>query len=244
MHLPILTPIMIAGSDSDGWLVMVAPGKLRPPQQWTDDDYREALRNLADLHDYFWNLDDDLDAFANLRRPLDRDFAAQMETVQQALEMLRQRQIGSLSTTWLSGVERRLKPAADRLRQLPFTLIHGNYWADTIVRPLDGRQVSYHWLDAAIAPALLDVVLFAGHSRMYLNVALDDHLQHYRDGFMDEQWQHWDAQWRDALLWTFATIQLPLLASQPDEWLIQQEASLREVWLNPISRMINEQDDL
>lgn len=73
-HLPVYTPLLIAGEDKDGWLVTLAPGQLRNSEKWDADDYRAAVDNLAMLHDRYWGLQEDLENFDNLKQPLGSDY--------------------------------------------------------------------------------------------------------------------------------------------------------------------------
>ena len=72
-HLPILVPGLVAGDATQGWIVVEALAGLRPPEVWTVEDYREAVINLAALHDRFWGLGEDLAIFPWLGRPFDAD---------------------------------------------------------------------------------------------------------------------------------------------------------------------------
>src|SRR5262245_22171046 len=82
--LPVLVPGFIAGDEDDGWIVLEAVSGLRPPAEWTADDYREAILNIAAMHERFWGAGEALTAFTWLARPLDADLDATINAVRES----------------------------------------------------------------------------------------------------------------------------------------------------------------
>ena len=172
-HLPVVVPGWVAGESSEGWLVMEKLQDLRPPNAWSADDYRQAADNLASLHDRFYGLQEDLDAFGQLARPFDRDYAAIKEKCTAQAHQLTGSQIEPRINAAINLLLERMDAIAAPLREQEFGLIHGDYWADNIASPLDGgRHIIANWQHAAIAPHILDVVFFYQQSSAHLQPAL------------------------------------------------------------------------
>ncbi len=86
--LPLHTPALIAAAPTGDWLVLEAVRPLRRADRWRAEDYWKAVRGLAALHERFWGLRDDLDAFPWLGRPLEADFAVHVAAAAQAIERI------------------------------------------------------------------------------------------------------------------------------------------------------------
>jgi hypothetical protein len=186
-HLPIIVPGYVIGDDTEGWLILEGLSDLRPPEHWTVDDYREAVDNLALLNDRFWGLEEDLDNFMCLWRPLDQDYPSVRDNIWQAsqtlIDQIPHPQLdSSRSKTTFHVLAEQLETIKAPLLEQSLTLTHGSYWAGNIARPLDGRQIITQWRYAAIAPAILDVVMFYQTTLNHLQPAmsLDAAIERYR----------------------------------------------------------------
>lgn len=250
-HLPVLTPMTIAGDDVQGWLVMLAPNSLLAPQTWTVEDYREAVDNLAKLHDYYWNLYQDLDTFANLRHPLDTGYPQLASVIQQTVQILTSFcPYPELATPFhlslFTSLTEKLDTISDVLRQEPFTLLHTNYWPDTIARPKDGKQEIAHWHQAAIGPAILDAVMFAQQLNSHLNplFPVKAALMRYQYQLSDRQqqqiWQQerWNFLWDYALVWLLMAEKLPWVVTLPPDEYRQRHEAMQRVWFEPAAQIL------
>ncbi|MFP4322718.1 MAG: hypothetical protein ACLFTK_09715 [Anaerolineales bacterium] len=244
--LPVILPGFIAGDDLEGWLVLEDLEDLRAPDDWTVDDYREAVDNLALLHDRFWGLEEDLDNFIWLAQPLARDYAAVVERVGTAHDALATLpHFASLAQMHPSGLFATLVTALDDiaapLRTAPQSLVHNVYWPGTIARPLDGRQMITHWREAAIGPPMLDLINFyqttLGHLKPSL--PLEAALARYRVQLGQRQrgsvWSDtaWALQWDHALLWNLAVEWLPRLPHLSAEAYTRLHDRLARLWYTP-----------
>lgn len=250
-HLPILTPLVIAGDDVQGWLVMLAPSNLRSPQAWTVDDYREGVDNLARLHDFYWGLFQDLDTFSNLKHPLDSGYNVLVKQIQDAIQRLTQNcPYPELATPhylalfdWLI---KHIHGIAQVLKQEPFTLLHGNYWPDNIARPLDGNQTVANWHQAAIGPAILDAVMFAQQTNTHLNplFPVKAALERYKVQMADRQqkplWTHeqWNLLWDYGLLWLLMAEELTWVVTLSPQDYSRWHTQMERVWFDPAVKIL------
>ncbi len=246
-HLPLLTPGLVAGDPSQGWIIVEALSDLRPPEQWTREDYIEAVRNLAAMHDRFWGLGEDLAIFPWLGRPLEADY---QETVIAAAEavgiLVMEEPISALSTprNYLAfgALVQRADEIAAPLRQETDTLLHGDYWPGNVARPIDGRQIVFDWQRAGIGPAILDLVAFVQATKMTLEptLPLDEAVTLYREemircvkpGWEDDA--HFAVLWDHALLWLFLTLWLGRLATMSLRDYDLLPPRFERVWLEPV----------
>ncbi|MGH2523520.1 MAG: hypothetical protein ACRDH2_13535, partial [Anaerolineales bacterium] len=73
-QLPMETPALVAADPAGDWLVLEAVEAGIAPANWSAGDYRRAVRALAELHERFWDLADDLAAYPWLARSLTGEF--------------------------------------------------------------------------------------------------------------------------------------------------------------------------
>jgi aminoglycoside phosphotransferase (APT) family kinase protein len=245
--LPVLVPGFIAGDEEDGWIIIEAVSGLRPPTEWTVEDYREAILNMAAMHESFWGAGEALRAFPWLARPLDADLEPTISGVRETVRRLTMNpdRIPALSE------ERHLNLFV-RLSRLVFavilplqeeeqTLVHGDYWPGNIARPIDGRQMVFDWQRAGIAPAIIDLVGFAQSTRMSLDsgMPVDDMIALYRDSHKQNFGRDWDdAQferlWDHALIWLFMVNWLGRLATIKADDYERIRERFSDVWLDPV----------
>lgn len=247
-HLPVYTPLLIAGDDKSGWLVTLAPGQLRGSEIWDVDDYRAAIDNLAMLHDRYWGLQEDLENFDNLKHPLGSDYEKVAKSIQESVSLIT---IPSLAVprylTLFQVLLDKLQVIAELLQQEPFTLLHGSYWPDNIASPQDrGRQQIAHWQQAAIGPAVLDVVIFAQQTNAYLKPAfpMSAALARYRVQLAsrrrDSLWndQQWKLLWDYALLWLLLADYLPWITALTPDLYATWHPLMQRVWYEPAAQIV------
>jgi hypothetical protein len=254
LWIPLVTPGFLMGNPNEGWVVLQDLEHLLHPSAWRVDDYREAMDNLAALHDRYWGLQEDLDNFMWLWQPLERDYPPLQASILQAGQDLLTLQ---QHPEWSNERHRALlehlleKNAAvrDWLRCQPLTLTHGSYWAGNLAARLDGRQIITHWYYAAIAPPILDAVMFHQSTLSHLqpSQSVDGSLQRYRaklealqglDHWTDAAWEQ---QWDYALLWLFNLHWMERLAQMPNTWYKAIHARMDSVWIKPVALALHRQ---
>ena len=187
-HLPLLVPGLVAGDESEGWLILEVMTGLRPATQWLVEDYQEALTNLVNMHDRFYGVSDVLVTYPWLAQPLSTDYADTVKAATEAVEALvHDKHLPLLAEPHHVALFQRLMNAVDDiaapLLEETFTLVHGDYWPGNIARPIDGRQIVFDWQLAGISPAILDLVAFVQSSCLYLEPAMPvaDMIAFYRE---------------------------------------------------------------
>ncbi len=252
-QLPMDTPALIAGSPSGDWLLLEAFHSAREPDQWQVEDYRQAVDALADLHDRFWGLGEDLAAFPWLSRPLEADFEVHVTAAAHAIErvvhdgqpepLARAPQRMRVLARLVGEAERVVGP----LRRQPATLLHGDYWPGNIASLQDGRQLVYDWQLAAVGPAVLDLLVFVNKSLWWFGDAMPlsavDLIDRYRTILQARtgiSWQEpvWLELWDHALMWRFLQEWVDLLAASPDPLLQTRAEQLDRVWLDPVAQAV------
>lgn len=243
--LPVLVPGFIAGDENEGWIVLEAVTGLRPSAEWSADDYREAILNMAAMHDRFWGQGEVLVAFPWLARPLTADFDPTVSAIREAVRVLTMNSSPPLSDTQYLNLFIRLirlvLAVVGPLRDEPETLVHGDYWPGNIARPLDGRQMVFDWQLAGIGPAILDLVGFVQSSQMNLQPAMpvDEMIRVYREAHVKSFGQDWEGEqfaplWDHALIWLFMVHWLGRLATMKADDYARIRERFAIVWLEPV----------
>ncbi len=245
-HLPMLVPGLVAGDEIDGWLILEVLTGLRPTAEWTPADYEEAIVNLANLHDRFWGLSQDLANYPWLARPLDDDYQDTMAAAREISRHLKR----NPHLFWLKIPANRelldqltdsADAIADPLTDEMLTLIHGDYWPGNIARPIDGRQVVFDWQLAGIAPAILDLVWFIQATRLQIepSMPITDMVACYRQSakrLFKPDWDddHFQELWDHALMWLFMTHWLAKLSNMTPETYALIDERFQEIWVEPV----------
>ena len=260
IQLPMPTPALIAADPGGAWLVIEAVKPQTGLAPWTADEYLQAVALLARLHERFWGLADDLSAYPWLARPLTLDCEIHVYAAAQALgEIVRQewpplialslQTLGTLGQI-ISQAEQVVAP----LRAMPFTLLHGDFWAGNIGRDEDGDWVVLDWQLAGLGPGVLDLVVFLQTSQWLPRAASEPGIfaappelpltpakliSRYRREIarlLGLRWSdaEWSELWDHALLWRFLQEMLPWLASVSHEEFAAREQLFAEVWLRPV----------
>ena len=251
--LPVNTPALIAAAPTGDWLVLEAVRPLRRADRWRADDYWKAVRGLAALHERFWGLREDLDAFPWLGRPLEADFAVHVAAAAQAIERIvtSGRPEALASRPERVAILAQLTGQADQIARpllaLPATLLHGDYWPGNIAVAAEGRQVVFDWQMASVGPAVLDLFTFVTKSQWWFGtmpVEADEIVERYRAELAErtgESWpdKAWKVLWDHARLWRFLQEWVDLLAAMPDALLDTNSQALEQLWLEPVADAVN-----
>ncbi len=238
-HLPLLVPGLVAGDEIDSWIILEVLTGLRPATEWTIEDYREAITNLAVMHDRFWGLLRGSGELSWLARPLDADYHDTVTAAADAMQALTQdNRLPTATLELFSRLTQSMDKIIEPLRAETATLIHGDYWPGNIARPIDGRQIVFDWQLAGIGPAILDVVACVQSTRMMLQPAMpyDAMIKLYREKLVeltDPGWsdEHFAYLWDHALMWLFTATWLGRLATMPHEQYTHIQTAFETVWL-------------
>ena len=252
-QLPVRTPALIAAAATGAWMILEAVRPLRRPDRWKPDDYGKAIQGLAALHDRFWGLGDDLEAFPWLGRPLQADFGVHVSAAAQAIERIvtsgRPEALAARPerVTMLARLTAQAGEIAAPLLKLPATLLHGDYWPGNIAVVRDGRQIVFDWQMASVGPAVLDVLTFVTKSQWWfgeLPVESADLVGLYRQTLAElgsVEWSDdaWQTAWEHARMWRFLQEWVDLLAASPDALLDASTEALERLWLEPVSEAVS-----
>ena len=250
--LPVQTPELIAASAVGDWLLMAAESESRPPEGWTAEDYAHAVDNLVNLHDRFWRLEEDLEAFPWLARPLQADFNVHVAAAAQAIgHMVQSGRPETLAgSPWRMRLMAQHTTQADRVAEplvrAPATLMHGDYWPGNIAILADGRQVVYDWQMAGVGPGVIDLLTLVMKSRWVfgdLPLAASELITRFRRGLQARngfEWsdEEWDRLWDHALMWQFLEEWIDVLAASPDAVLRARADELDANWLQPVAQAV------
>jgi thiamine kinase-like enzyme len=254
-QIPIEIPTLLADQPNGEWLVFERIQTGTPSDKWNADQYLAAIDNLVSLHDRFWSLEEDLEIYNWLGRPLTRDFEVYIQAASTGLQRLLDRgtlPIFDQKPVYLSMLEDLVKQAGDiaqELKNIPSTLIHGDYWPGNLLMAPAEKLVTYDWQHVSIGPSILDLVKFCQASRWHfapLPLSQAEITGRYRsqlankNGFMWTD-RDWDRNWDHALLWIFLTDWVDLLAQIPISILETRQADLESAWLKPVYEAINHQ---
>lgn len=243
-HLPLLVPGLVVGDEQEGWFVLEVLTNLRPAPAWQVEDYDEAISNLVSMHDRFWGLSEDLTNYPWLARPFGADYddtiIAAAASAHSLINDERLPQLRPYFDTF-SRLIRCSDEIAAPLRDIPATLIHGDYWPGNIARPIDGRQIVFDWQLAGMGPAILDIVGFAQAVRLHLTPpqSVEEIVQHYRQQsvlLIGSDWDdaHFNYLWDHALMWLFIMKWLGKLATMPTNLYDRIHERFVVVWLEPV----------
>jgi thiamine kinase-like enzyme len=247
-QVPIQTPDLIAASPLGDWLLMERLHPLRGAEKWGSSSYLQAVDQLADLHNRFWNLAEDLEAFPWLGDPLASDFEVHQAAADKALERILEAaelepMAGFPGRRWV--LERLVSDTpriTEPLRHQPATLLHGDYWPGNMALISDDQLAVYDWQLAGIGPGILDLLVFIKKSAWWygpLPLGVKELIDRYRSQLSIQggiEWSEadWSLLWDHALLWRFIQEWLDLLAAIPLPVLATRAELLDEIWLQPV----------
>ena len=249
-YLPVRVPKLFAAHPNGDWLVleMLPPGRL--PEQWTRDDYLLATDQLVALHDRFWGLGADLAAYKWVSRPLDADLDIYRQAATSAYHKLTKGAASSLLTEdpkladLLDHLLKLFNLLVRPLRHQPPTLIHGDFWPGNIHVHTDGSLTVYDWQHIGSGPGILDLVTFIQSSLWWfspLPISPDEIITHYRRELEQAAGarvsaEEWERLWDHALLWSFLTRMLDVLACMPESILRSRKKLLKTTWIKPVRK--------
>jgi hypothetical protein len=247
-QVPLATPDLIAASPLGDWLLMERLMPVRPAEGWGEREYLAAIDQLADLHNRFWNLGQDLEAFPWLGDPLASDFEVHQAAADKALERIAEAaqiepMAGFPGRRWVfESLVAETPRITAPLRREAATLLHGDYWPGNMAL-LDGNTLSvFDWQLVGIGPGILDLLVFIKKSQWWygpLPLEPADLIQRYRDELKrrgDISWTEpeWSVLWDHALMWRFIQEWLDVLAAIPLPVLATRAMLLDEIWLQPV----------
>lgn len=247
-QLPVVIPTLIAASPAGDWLLMEAVPPSHDASLWEPKEYLKAIDALSQLHDRFWGLGEDLNAFPWLSRPISADFGIHVTAGEHAVEKIKYHGKPSVIAEVPARVEllEKLTSKAEKviapLRREVSTFLHGDYWPGNISVMRDGSQIVYDWQLAAIGPAILDLLVFVKKSIWWFGSLPLDEIeitQHYRERIQSRigiTWddEKWEVLWDHALMWRFLQEWLDLIEASPEPILEARSALLETVWLQPV----------
>ncbi|HKJ27035.1 MAG TPA: aminoglycoside phosphotransferase family protein, partial [Anaerolineales bacterium] len=129
---------------------------------------------------------------------------------------------------------------------LPSTLLHGDYWPGNInIHPTNGLTV-FDWEDAAIGPAILDLVSFIQGSTWHfspLPLPQEEIIGHYLNrlkiaGGRILSQKEFETQWDFAVMWTFINGWVRTLASLPESILSMRLNALQDLLFNSLQQAV------
>ncbi len=247
-HVPLATPALVAHGAVGDWLVLEYLETSRDPRHWQQQDYENAIDALAELHNRFWSLREDLEAFPWLADPLASDFDVHRAAADKAIERITQAAgpkplAGLPGRRWiLERLAQEAESVVSPLRSQPSTLLHGDYWPGNIALDANGGQTVYDWQLAGIGPGVMDLLVFVNKSEWWygpLPLARDELVARYREQLKRRAGLTWDEEtwsllWDHALMWRFVQEWFDLLAASPLALLATRAEQLDELWLQPV----------
>lgn len=245
-QLPMATPALIAAGTGGEWLVLEAVQAEPLLAHWDAAAAVQAVDLLAQLHERFWDLADDLGTYPWLARPLTLDYEIHVIAAAQALgQIVRDERPARLAHSAdalaiLGQVISQSDQVAQALRSMPFTLLHGDYWPGNLLRDDDGELIVLDWQMAAIGPGVLDLLAMVTTSAWEGAAPIEaaDMVAAYRGAIarcLGRLWSDgdWAYLWDHALLWRFMQEMLPWAASAAADVYAEREARFEAVWLEP-----------
>lgn len=248
LQLPMQTPAIIAADNMGSWMVLEAVSADIASTEWGAPDYARAVTALADLHERFWALSDDLAVYAWLTRPLSTDFEIYVLAAVSAVEKMMRDNAPSLITsslevlTGLGQILTQVERMAEKLRVAPHTLLHGDFRPANIALQEDDELVVFDWQLVGTGPGVLDLVAFVNACRWErpdLPVDPEQLIAQYRAEMAARVGVQWsDDEWAElmdyALIWRFIQEMLGWAANASADRFAQREAAFRDIWLQPV----------
>ncbi len=249
-QVPIEIPRVLATQPEGDWMLLEHFPTGPTPEDWNAGEYYLAIDQLVLLHERFWSLDEYLDIYNWLGRPLTRDFEIFVQAAAFGVDQFMGLSPASIFTQdpgfliMLKGLIAQAGAIAEELRNLPFTLIHGDYWPGNLQALPEGRLIAYDWQHVSLGPGILDLVKFFQVSRWGfspLPVSQPELANRYREKILEKNgvcWEDnfWQKQWDYALLWIFLTDWVDLLAKIPTPIVETRQAEIASIWLEPVSQ--------
>jgi len=251
--LPIALPELVTADAPGSWIMLEPYPPRYPAEQWTANDYRQAVLNLAALQDRYWTMQEDLAVYPWVSFPLKTDFETICLAASKSIETIIRNGWPPLvceSIEYMTAMARLITQAdtiAKVLQSVPQTLLHGNYWPGNISIDEDGRHVVYDWQSVGVGPGILDLVTFILKGQIYCpSIPADTFelisLYRYTLAIQARQvWSEteWQKLWDHALMWRFLQEQI---VAWSDPAAAQDEVvnkRIEEVWLAPVTQAVD-----
>ncbi len=160
------------GFDNDWVLMESLPADVVWPQaMWTAEHYKSALTALADLHARWWNRPPSPTEYPWVWTPTGLHTESLISEAREALMQIEQETWGERFfprerlRAWLRVLDEPMC-LLDTLREMPQTLIHGDYWPGNIAMRPEGPSV-FDWQLVGVGPAAYDLACFHSSSRWW-----------------------------------------------------------------------------
>jgi hypothetical protein len=246
-QLPFATPAVIAADPAGSWLLLEAVDSTVVPTAWTADLYVRAVRELAAMHERFWDLAEDLSVYDWLTRVLTNDFDIYALGAVNAVERMMVDDRPHLITASTETLNRlgqlltQVERIGERLRAVPPTLLHGDFRPRNLAVNDDGDFIAYGWGMAAVGPGLLDMLVFTQAIAWEVDappISAEALWAIYREEIGLRLGLHWSAdefaELLDyALMWYFIQEQLEYAASAPPARFDLVVDRFEGLWLAP-----------
>ena len=251
--LSFALPEMVTADLDGGWIMLEPYPPRFPLNEWSANDYQQAMINLAAFHDRYWGMDEDLAVYPWVAFPLARDFETVCLAAAKATEAIVQ---NGLPVVLCGSIDRmvavaRLISQSDRiarvLRTAPQTLLHGDFWPGNISVDEDERFVVYDWQAVSAGPGVFDLLTFVLKSRQanaVLPVTPDELVWLYRYTLATQVriiWSEseWQQLWDYALMWRFLQEQLTEWADPQKARAADADPSVEKLWLDPVVEAVD-----
>ncbi len=170
-RVPISTPRVLDSrilSDGRGWVLMENLGVAKSHLDWTEQDVRSVVRDMATLHAEFWRRTDLLDGAPWLPRPDATAIGQQVETLRSCVTGIEAAGLPQVLPNLLAGPRLRLidqvldhaEDVLDPLLAAGTTLVHGDYWFHNVQLLADGRRVLLDWQNCRVFSGVWELVYF------------------------------------------------------------------------------------
>ena len=163
-HIPLSVPRLLGShADDSGTCAMwAAPESAKPARVWADQDYFDAVSDLANLHAAWWGRAERLAEYAFLRRPTPAALEEDIRAAFAAWRGLAAHEHNAAVLTGqmlgqLRGLLLNFAAIEKALRATPATLIHGDCSPDAIFRGAAGQLVWWGWRRVGIGRAAQDI---------------------------------------------------------------------------------------
>lgn len=250
--MPLKTPKVVAADPAGSWLLLEINPKGRFVENWGSADYFHAIDLLAGLHDQFWGLGEDLQNFHFLDRPLDSEYSFSLQTARRGLYQLNHSANNNLAQNeslikLLNELVNNADQIAAPLRDLPSTLLQGDFWPGNLMIYPDNTFYALDWQHSAIGPGILDLATFIQESKWWfepLPFELSELISRYRSYLKAHRQISWtDVEWKllwdHAVLWTFLVDWIYPLSQVDNVALRSLNDPLERVWFRPIREISN-----